>query len=132
MEASRPNPALSAARAEELQRENERMREQLRAYAAQHTNIRNALQEVAGEREATERLAHQVSVEERATRTAVQVQGNSIWFAVILQIINFFILLILIFGMFLYLPREVERRMTPTSTVVTPGTPNSTIVVPTR
>lgn len=121
MEASRMNPAGSAARVDELQRENERLREQLRGYAAQQATIRSALLEANGEREATERLAHQVAVEERATRTAVEVQGSSIGLGVILQILNFFMLLILIFGLFVYVPREMDRRMAPSTTVVTPG-----------
>lgn len=129
MEASRQSPAYGSARLEELQRENDQLREQIRAYAAQHANIRNALQEAAGEREAAERLAHQVTVEERATRTAVVAQGSNIGFAVVMQIINFFILLILIFGMFVYVPREVERRVGPASTTVVTPAPG-TVTIP--
>ncbi len=131
MEASRPNPAYGTPRTEELQRENETLREQLRAYAAQQAAIRSAMQEAVGEREATERIAHQMTVEERATRSAVEVQGNTIGFAVIMQIINFFMLLVLIFGMFVYVPSEVARRVGTTSTVVTPAQPG-TVVVPSR
>jgi len=121
MEASRSNPALAAARIEELQRENETLKEQLRSYATQQTVVRGALSEAAHEKEATARMAHQVAVEERATRTAVEVQGSTIGFAAVMQIISFFILLILMLGMFVWLPREIERRVTPSTTVVTPG-----------
>lgn len=130
MEASRINPAAAAARADELQRENERLREQLRGMTVQQTAIRNAALEANGEREATERLAHQVVVEERATRTAVEVHGNTIGFAAIMQILNFFLLLIVAFGLFVYVPREMDRRLAPPSnTVVTPG---SSVVIPGR
>lgn len=127
MEASRTSPAYGSPRTEELQRENEALKEQVRAYAAQQDAIRRAMQEAIGEREAAERLAHQVAVEERATRTAVQVQGSNIGFAVILQIINFFMLLVLLFGLFIYVPQEVQRRVGQTSTVVTPA-PGTTII----
>ena len=88
----------------------------------QQTAVRNAVIEATGEREAAERLAHQVVVEERATRTAVEVHGNTIGFAAIMQILNFFLLLIVAFGLFVYVPREMDRRLAPPSnTVVTPG-----------
>jgi hypothetical protein len=121
MEASRSNPALAAARIEELQRENQTLREQLQSYAAQQTVVRGALTEAAHEKEATARIAHQVAVEERATRTAVEVQNSTLGFAAIMQIVSFFILLIMIIGMFVWLPREIERRVAPSTTIVTPG-----------
>ena len=130
MEASRPNPAYGSKRTEELERENETLREQLRAYASQQASVRGAMHEAVGEREATERLAHQMTVEERATRSAVEVQGNTMGFAVMVQIINFFMLLVLIIGMFIYVPSEVARRIGTPSTVVAPAP--GTVVVPGR
>ena len=124
-----PNTAFTAGRMEELQRENEELREQLRRLAAQQTVVKGALNEAANEKEATARMAHQVAVEERATRAAVEVQGNSIGFALILQILSFFVLLLVAFGVFAWLPREIESRVPrAASTVVNPA-PN-TIVVP--
>ena len=129
MEASRPNLATTAARIDELQRENEQLRQQLRTYAAEQTVVRGALSEAAHEKDATARIAHQVAVEERATRTAVEVQGSSIGFSVIMQILSFFLLLILAVGLFVWLPGEVERRLARNTTRVIAPTPNS-IVVP--
>jgi hypothetical protein len=117
------DPGYEAGRIDELERENQSLREQLRQYAAQATVARGAIMEAATEKEATARMAHQAVVEERATRAAVEVQGSNIGFSVVLQIINFFLLLILTFGLFVWLPREVEARIPrPAPTVVAPGT----------
>jgi hypothetical protein len=121
MEASRNNPALAAARIDELQRENETLKEQVRALAVQQNVVRGALSEAHHEKEATARIAHQVTVEERATRTAVEVQNNSLSFAVVMQMLNFFVLVVLAAGLFVWLPREMERRVSPPTTIVTPG-----------
>jgi hypothetical protein len=123
-----PNPSYPAGRVDELQRENEELREQLRRFSAQHTVVRGAMQEAATEKEATARMAHQVAVEERATRAAVEVQSSNIGFAVILQILNFFLLLIMMFGLFVWLPREVENRIPRPPVVAQPGT----VTIPVR
>ena len=124
-----PNSAFTAGQVAELQRENEELREQLRRVAAQQTVVSGAISGAAQEREVATRMAHQVAVEERATRAAVEVQGNSIGFAVILQILSFFLLVLLAFGVFAWLPREMENRFPrPAATVVTPG--GGTIVTP--
>jgi hypothetical protein len=124
MGASRP--AIGTDRLAELQRENEELREQLRQYAAQATVARGAIREAVHEKEATAKIAHQVAVEEQATRTAVEVQGSNIGLAVIMNILNFFLLLILAVGLFAWLPREIENRVAPSQTVVT--TPGSTVI----
>lgn len=117
-------------RVEELQRENETLREQLRRAGAQQTVARGALHEAVGEKEASARLAHQVAVEERATRAAVEVQSGNVGLSVILQILNFFMLLILLFGLFVWLPREVETRLKPAVSVVNPSA--GTVTTPIR
>jgi hypothetical protein len=114
-----PDPAYEAGRITELERENETLREQLRQYAAQATVARGAISEATSEKEATARMAHQVAVEERATRAAVETQSSSLGLSVILQIITFFLVLIVAFGLFVWLPREVEARSG--KTVITPG-----------
>jgi hypothetical protein len=80
---------------------------------------RGAISEAATEKEATARMAHQVAVEERATRAVVETQASSLGLSVILQIITFFLVLIVAFGLFAWLPREVEARSG--RTVITPG-----------
>ncbi len=124
------DPAYSAgrddARLQELQRENETLREQLRRLAAQHTVARGALTEAAAEKDAAERIAHQVVVEERATRAAVEVAGSGISTTVVFQILNFFMLLVLLVGLFAWLPRAVADRIPGPTTVTTPGT----VIVP--
>jgi len=124
-------PGYPAGRIEELQRENEDLREQLRRYAAAQSVARGAIEEAAHEKDATARIAHQVAVEERATRTAVEVQGNSIGFGVIMTIVNFFMLLVLAIGLFGWLPREIENRVRPATTVIAPtaGAPVTSVPV---
>ena len=123
------DPAYVAGRMAELQKENDELREQLRRFAAHSTVTRGALQEAMHEKETTAKLAHQVTAEERATRAAVEVQGNNIGLSVILQVLNFFMLLILVFGLFVWLPNEVERRVDRPNPVVAP---DGTVVVPGR
>ena len=123
-----PNTAFTAGQIAELQRENEELREQLRRVAAQQTVVAGAISGAAQEREVATRMAHQVAVEERATRAAVEVQGNSLGMALILQILSFFLLVLLTFGLFAWLPRELENRMARPTTVVSPG--GGTIVTP--
>lgn len=115
------DPGFLAARIDELEGENNRLREQLRAYAAQQTVVRGALSEAAVEKDATARMAHQVVVEERATRAAVENAGSSIGFAVILQVVNFFLLLVVLVGALFWLPAEIQRRVQPRTTTVVPG-----------
>jgi hypothetical protein len=123
------NPGFIPGRLEELQRENDLLREQLRRNSAQATVARGAISEAMTEKEVTARLAHQVTVEERATRAAVEVQGSNIGFSVILQIMNFLMLIVLLVGLFVWLPREIQTRVTPSAVVNTvPG--GGTIVVP--
>lgn len=119
MEAS--NPGFSAGRLEELQKENQLLREQLRRTAAQATVAHGAFQEAVQEKETTARLAHQVAVEERATRAAVAVQGNNLGLSLILQILNFMMLIVLLVGLFAWLPRELEARSGPSTIVNTPA-----------
>src|SRR3712207_2557767 len=107
------NTAYTTGRIDELQRENQELREQLRRVSVQQTVARNALQEAVGEKEAAAKLAHAVTVEERATRAAVEVQGNNIGLSVILQALNFFLLLITLICMFTWLPRTLEDRLKP-------------------
>ena len=123
------NPGFIPGRLEELQRENETLREQLRRSAATATVARGAINEAMTEKEVTARLAHQVAIEERATRAAVEVQGNNLGFSVILQVMNFLMLIVLLVGLFVWLPREIQTRVTPSAVVNTvPG--GGTVVIP--
>ncbi len=119
-----------AERLQELEQENAELREQLRKYAAAQTVTRGAVMQAAQEREATERIAHQLVVEEQATRAAVEVQTGNTSFAGIMQIVNFFVLIILLFGLFFWLPREVQSqsRVVPNTSIVAP--PGSSVTVP--
>ena len=128
MSSDAASPLYTAGRMEELQRENEELREQLRKLAAQQTVTRGAVMGAAHEKEATARLAHHVVVEEQATRAAVQVQSSGINLSVILQVLNFFMLLVLLVGLFVWLPREIENRVGRPAVVHSP--PGGTIVVP--
>jgi hypothetical protein len=123
------NPGYVPGRLEELQRENERLREQLRRTAAQATVATGAIQEAVYEKEATARIAHQVAVEERATRAAVEVQGSNLGLSLILQILNFTMLVIMLVGLFAWLPREIQNRATP-STIVNTAPAPGTVVIP--
>jgi len=120
-------PVQSTGRLEELQRENLALREQLRQLAATQTVARGAIVEATHEKEATARIAHQVAVEERATRTAVEIQGQSLGFSLWMQVITFFLLLVLTIGLFAWLPQQIENRMP--HTVVQPA-PGGTVVIP--
>ncbi len=112
----------SAGRLDELQRENEALRDQVRRLTV-HTQVtRGAIMEAAQEREVAERMAHHVVVEEQATRAAVAVQGNTLGFGVVLGIMNFFLTLLIAFGLFVWLPNEIATRFRPaTTTTVIPG-----------
>lgn len=123
-------PGYPAGRIEELQRENEELREQVRRYAAAQTVARGAIEEAAHEKDATARIAHQVTVEERATRTAVEVQGSSIGFGLVLTIVNFFILLLLAIGLFAWLPREMENRVRPSTVITAPAAGGAVTTIP--
>lgn len=121
-------PGFAAGRVEELQRENEALREQLRRASIHNTVTQGAFQDALTEKETTARLTHQVAVEERATRAAVEVQGNNLGLSLVLQIMNFMMLIILLVGLFAWLPREIEGRSGPSTIVNTPGQPG--IVAP--
>ena len=127
MAMSASNSEYSAGRLDELQRENEELRERLRQLSTTDVVARGAISQATTERETTARLAHQVAVEERATRAAVEVQGSSISFAVVMQVINFFLLVVLMIGVFAWIPREMENRLRPATTVVSP-VPGATVV----
>ncbi|MFN3648142.1 MAG: hypothetical protein ACK47B_01075 [Armatimonadota bacterium] len=99
--------AYAAGRIQELERENRALQEQLRRLATQQTALRGAMQEVEHEREATTRIAQQVRVEEQATRAAVEVQNSSLNLSVVLQVLNFFMLIVLVCGLFFWLPKAV-------------------------
>jgi len=116
-------PGFSAGRVEELQRENEALREQLRRSNARDVVAHGAFQGAVQEKETTARLAHQVAVEERATRAAVEVQGNNLGLSLVLQIMNFMMLIVLLVGLFAWLPREIEARSRPSTIINTPGQP---------
>ena len=120
------NSGFMRGRLEELQRENDELRDQLRRYAIQATVTRSAISDASTEKEATARIAHQVAVEERATRAAVEVQGSTLSFGVVMQVLNFFMLLVLLLGMLVWLPRELENRVHPTVVNTVPGS----VVVP--
>jgi hypothetical protein len=128
MDAAR-QPAQGTGRIEELARENQALREQLRQYAAAQSVARGAIVEAVSEKEAAARIAHQVAVEERATRTAVEVQSHNLSFSVWMQLINFFLLLILAIGLFAWLPQQIADRMP--HAVVAPAAPG-TVVIPGR
>lgn len=125
-------PVSAAVRMEALERENAELREQLRRATAQQVVTRGAILEASQERADTVRVAHQVAVEERATRAAIAVQGNTIGTAVVLQIVNFFLLLVLAVGLYFWLPREISARVPSQATVFQQGYPNGTVVVPGR
>jgi len=118
---------------EDLERENAELREQLRRYAAAQTVAKGAVIQAAQEKEATARIAHQLVVEEQATRAAVEVQTGNTSFAAIMQIINVFLLVILLVGLFFWLPREVysqSRQATPNVNVIQPNTGGGTRIIP--
>jgi len=124
-----------AGRMEELERENAELREQLRRYAAAQTVAKGAVMQAEHEREATARIAHQLVVEEQATRAAVEVQTGNTSFAAIMQIINVFLLVILLIGLFFWLPREVysqsrEAAPTPNVNVIQPAPGGGTRIIP--
>jgi len=122
------NPAYVAGRLEELERENTELREQLRRLAVHQQVSRNALSEAVGQKETAAQLAHKVTVEERATRAAVEVAGTNVGFSVILQIVNFFALLITIIIATAWLPAEIERRVARPVPVATQA-PNGTTII---
>lgn len=123
------NSGYVPGRMEELQRENERLREQLRRTAAQVTVATGAIQGAVQEKEATARIAHQVAVEERATRAAVETQGSNLGLSLVLQVLNFMMLIIMVVGLFAWLPREIQARSNP-STIVTTSPAPGTVVIP--
>jgi hypothetical protein len=122
-------PAFNAGRLEEIQRENEELREQLRRYQAAQAVARGAILEATHEKDATARIAHQVAVEERATRTAVEVQAQNLNYSLILQVIHLLLLVVVAIGLFGWLPRELESRVPQTVVAPSAGAP---IVVPNR
>lgn len=123
-------PRTMALRLEELERENAALREQIRRAATQQVVSRGALAEAVQEKEVAARIASQVAAEERATRAAVEVQGSSIGFSLVLQVLNFLMLVTLIGGLYFWLPTTLENRLRP-ATVIT-GSTSGTVVVPGR
>lgn len=122
------DPAFSAGRVEELQRENNLLKDQLRRYATQSTVAQGALREAVAEKETAANLAHHVSVEERATRAAVEVQSSAMSMAAIVQFVNFLLLLVISLGLFMWLPGEISNRVNgPAPTTIT-APAGSTIV----
>lgn len=123
-------PRTMALRLEELERENAALREQIRRAATQQVVSRGALAEAVQEKEVAARIASQVTAEERATRAAVEVQGSSLGFSLVLQVLSFLMLVTLIGGLYFWLPTTLENRLRP-STVITGSAPG-TIVTPSR
>ena len=127
------NAAGPSERLAALQQENAELREQLRRAAAERQVARGAIHDAVQEKEIAARLAHQVTVEERATRTAVEVQGSSVGLSITLQVINFLLLLTLLVGVFFWLPGELETHLRPATQIVTPaGTGTTTTIIPGR
>lgn len=126
------NPLFAAGQLEQLQRENEELKNQLRRFSAAQTVTRGALMEAAQEKEATARIAHQVVVEERATRAVVAVQGSTVSLAVILQFLSLLVLLVLTAGIFFWLPREIVARTAPATSmsIVSPGMAPTRVIIP--
>ena len=112
-----------------LEQENAALRDQLRRFTNQAKVTQGAIIEAASEKEAAARIAHQTVVEERATRAAVEVQGSNIGFTVVMQVLNFFLMVILLFGLFVWLPKTVEGQSRPAPTISVPG---GTTVIPSR
>jgi len=105
-----------------LRQENQRLQEQLRKFATNEKAARGALSTASAEREATEKLAHQVVVQERVTHEAIASQGGSLGLSVILQIVNSLLLIVMLVGVFAWLPKELSRITTPaSSTIMMPG-----------
>lgn len=122
-------PGYSAGGVDELQRENAELREQLRRLSTAQVVAQGAVQEAEHEKEATMRMAGAVTAEERATRTVVEGQSGSLGLSVVLQILSFFVLLIILFGMFAWMPGEISRRASPTTVIGSP-VPGVTTVRP--
>lgn len=123
-------PRTMALRLEELERENTALREQMRRVATQQVVSRGALAEAVQEKEATARIASRVTAEERATRAAVEVQGSSLSFSLVLQVLNFLMLVVLMAGLYFWLPTTLENRLRPANVVT--GTSPGTVIVPSR
>ena len=122
---------VTGARIDELQRENELLREQLRTLTVQQQAVHGAVRNATVKEETAARLAHQVAVEERATRAAVEVQASNLGFATIMTIVNFFVLLIILIGMFVWVPKLVAGQVAaelPRTTITAP--PGAPVVVP--
>lgn len=115
------------ANVEALQRENDALRAQVRQLAAQQTVARGAIQGAVQEKEATARIAHQVGVEERATRAAVEVQSGNTNMVLFIQMLNICLTVLLLFGIFFWLPRELPQ---PAPTVIT--SPSGGTIIPGR
>jgi len=105
------DPAFSAGRLEELQRENNLLKEQLRRFSTQSTVAQGALREAVAEKETAANLAHHVAVEERATRAAVEMQGSAMNMAAVVQFINMLLLLAIALGLFAWQPTELGKRV---------------------
>lgn len=119
------DPAFAAGRLDELQRENNQLKEQLRRLATQSTVAQGALREAVAEKETAANLVHHVAVEERATRAAVEVQSSAMNMAAIVQFVNFLLLLVISLGLFAWLPGEIGKRVngpSPSAVVAPAGT----------
>jgi len=112
---------------ETLRKENELLRQQVRQLSAQQTVARGAIQEAVQEKEATARIAHQVGVEERATRAAVEVQAGNSSVQLFVQVMNLLLTVLVLFGLFIWLPRALPQAA---PTVIT--SPSGATIVPGR
>lgn len=106
---------------ESLRAENDQLRAQVKQLAARQQTAQGALSTASAEREATERLAHSVVTQERVTHEAISAQGGSLGLSVLLQILNFLMLLLVLLGIFFWLPGAVANRIPNTPQVVVPG-----------
>jgi hypothetical protein len=113
---------------EALRRENETLRQQVRQLSAGQTVARGALQAASSEKEATARIAHQAVVEERATRAAVEVTASTATTVMVLQVMNLLVSILLLVGLFLWLPKALAQPSAPT--VIT--SPSGATVIPAR
>ena len=119
------DPAFSAGRIDELQRENNVLKEQLRRFSTQANVAQGAYREAVAEKETAANLVHHVAVEERVTRAAVEAQSSAMNIASMVQFVNFLLLLVIALGLFAWLPGELGKRVNgpaPTSVTAPAGT----------
>ena len=126
---------MMTGRVEELEKENGHLRRELQALRAERDVARGAVQSALAERVAAQELTGRLAAEERVTQQVLAEQSSNLSFVNVMLLLTFGTSLLMLLGLFLWLPARVagEVQARRTTVVAAPAaTAPAPPVVPVR